>query len=788
MRRIVVVLFVIISPLFTASANADVLIFEKEYTYQASEFDSKASSRILALEQIKKLLLEQLGTFLFSETEVKSYQISKDQITTFTAGIVRTEVIDEKWDGKTYYLKAKLSADPSEVAQAVLRVSQEKRIAKELEETKKHADDLEKEIARLRFELTTKSDSTKVNQYSATVNKLSSMEWLFNVWALLKDGKDAAQNQEALKVLDKALELNAEDPDLYFERARIYYLYLDSKDYEAILTDIDKSIALLESEKSPASYFYIKRKTASRHIMKSQVYKYMGNWQQAVNEIELAINVDLEEAEIKIGALPAFYKPRLDPKRWSEKDFDTIIRKYPHDYRGYVFRALLYAGDPSILWAHPDYYQKVFNDYRKAIAINPNIALSHYLLGVVYSRKSTCSSSQSERLSYTKKAVEQFSKAIKLNPSYIDAYRRRKECYWDLGEYDKAINDLNKVLEIDPELQGVWFDLGLIYKELRQFDNAARAFTGAISAKKPEPNTLDSDNFEARAEVYLLLQKYKEAIDDCTKAIELRVAHVRSYGDWADRVFSRGDLKATQLYSLRGRSYIALGWSVFYGESNMEILPKDIPEFLKAIDDFTRAIKSHSESGPYKDRAEAYAAIGDYQHAIQDIDRTLRQSEQYKLNPVEIYIKRAEIYRDLGNLNQSISDYSTALNYADELHMAQVYCERSRVYLSLARFPEVIQDITNALKLSVNITNDLKTDLFINRGIAYINIGNDQAAFADYDKAIALSPSSGDAYYCRGRAHFSRYNDTEGINDFKIAARLGHKAAQNQLRKWKIDW
>jgi len=205
MRRIVVVLFVIISPLFTASANADVLIFEKEYTYQASEFDSKASSRILALEQIKKLLLEQLGTFLLSETEVKSYQISKDQITTFTAGIVRTEVIDEKWDGKTYYLKAKLSADPSEVAQAVLRVSQEKRIAKELEETKKHADDLEKEIARLRFELTTKSDNTKINQYSATVNKLSSMEWLFNVWALLKDGKDAAQNQEALKVLDKAL-------------------------------------------------------------------------------------------------------------------------------------------------------------------------------------------------------------------------------------------------------------------------------------------------------------------------------------------------------------------------------------------------------------------------------------------------------------------------------------------------------------------------------------------------------------------------------------------------------
>src|SRR5271157_2183273 len=86
---------------------AEVVTFEEKYTYQASEYDSKVSCRALALEQVKRLLLEKLGTYLESETEVKNFQLTKDQIIVLTAGIVMAEIIDEKWDGKTYSLKAK---------------------------------------------------------------------------------------------------------------------------------------------------------------------------------------------------------------------------------------------------------------------------------------------------------------------------------------------------------------------------------------------------------------------------------------------------------------------------------------------------------------------------------------------------------------------------------------------------------------------------------------------------------------------------------------------------------
>ena len=96
---------------FSSLGVAETKTFVKEYTYQASEADTKLSSRVIALEQVKRLLLEELGTYLESETEVKNFQLTKNQIVILTAGIVRAEIIEERWDGKTYYLKAKIAAD-----------------------------------------------------------------------------------------------------------------------------------------------------------------------------------------------------------------------------------------------------------------------------------------------------------------------------------------------------------------------------------------------------------------------------------------------------------------------------------------------------------------------------------------------------------------------------------------------------------------------------------------------------------------------------------------------------
>ena len=113
-------LFLILSFLLSANSSfAETKTFIKEDTHHAGDEDSRNSSRIISLREVKRLLLEELGTYLESQTEVKNFQITKDQITALTAGIVNTEVIEDKWDGKVYWLKAKITANPQDVIKSI---------------------------------------------------------------------------------------------------------------------------------------------------------------------------------------------------------------------------------------------------------------------------------------------------------------------------------------------------------------------------------------------------------------------------------------------------------------------------------------------------------------------------------------------------------------------------------------------------------------------------------------------------------------------------------------------
>jgi tetratricopeptide (TPR) repeat protein len=77
---------------------------------------------------------------------------------------------------------------------------------------------------------------------------------------------------------------------------------------------------------------------------------------------------------------------------------------------------------------------------------------------------------------------------------------------------------------------------------------------------------------------------------------------------------------------------------------------------------------------------------------------------------------------------------------------------------------------------------------YVNRGGAYVKLGNYKQAIADYDKAIELTAEFALAYYNRGLAYSAFGNHNQAIADWKIAARLGLKEAQDYLKQQGIAW
>ena len=171
-------LFVLLSiPNFTF---AETKILVKEYTYQESEDDSSYSSRTIALCKVKRLLLEELGTYLKSVTEVQNLQLTKDQIVTLTSGIVQTEIVDEKWVGRIYRLRARIVVDSDNIIKSIDAMRSDRKKTKELEEVRERTDAQLREIEELRKEFALAKDESHTKKkatFDDIIRSLKAVEW-----------------------------------------------------------------------------------------------------------------------------------------------------------------------------------------------------------------------------------------------------------------------------------------------------------------------------------------------------------------------------------------------------------------------------------------------------------------------------------------------------------------------------------------------------------------------------------------------------------------------------------
>ena len=131
-----------------------------------------------------------------------------------------TVIVDEKWDGKTYYLKAKITTDTDELIKSInsIRKNQEQNkdlteIREKTEEALRKIDELKKEMAEGR------GDKDSQAKYDKAVNELNSIDWLKKGLALRTTEKN---NKEAMKAFDKAIEVDPTNAKAHAGKAAVY--------------------------------------------------------------------------------------------------------------------------------------------------------------------------------------------------------------------------------------------------------------------------------------------------------------------------------------------------------------------------------------------------------------------------------------------------------------------------------------------------------------------------------------------------------------------------------------
>jgi len=85
------------------------------------------------------------------------------------------------------------------------------------------------------------------------------------------------------------------------------------------------------------------------------------------------------------------------------------------------------------------------------------------------------------------KAVEEFQKAIEINPNYADAYHNLANTYQQMGQLDLAIEDYQKALAINPQLWQSHQNMASIYFDQGDFQKALENIQKALEIDPQNP-------------------------------------------------------------------------------------------------------------------------------------------------------------------------------------------------------------------------------------------------------------------------------------------------------------
>ena len=158
--------------------------------YRMGDHDTRADAVRLAIEAAKREALEQVATYLESVTEVKNLDVTRDDIRTYTAGIVMVlnQQVSTRLEGETVVIHVDLTAqvDPNEVAQAITALRENESAKQELLALQAETDQLHQQLDAANQALTTAVSPDEVltlnQQRQDLLNQLQTNALVSQAW------------------------------------------------------------------------------------------------------------------------------------------------------------------------------------------------------------------------------------------------------------------------------------------------------------------------------------------------------------------------------------------------------------------------------------------------------------------------------------------------------------------------------------------------------------------------------------------------------------------------------
>jgi tetratricopeptide (TPR) repeat protein len=337
------------------------------------------------------------------------------------------------------------------------------------------------------------------------------------------------------------------------------------------------------------------------------------------------------------------------------------------------------------------------------------------------------------------KAIPDYTKAIELNPEYVDAYYHRGLAYEKfihyhyrpfgsdvVDKYDKALADFDKVLELDGTYITAYAGKGNIHYRFGEFDKAIEEYNNALAS---EDLIVAKAGNVGLAEVYYskartlkqMPGQIQETISTFDMARETGLPPIWEmkmlFHQACDYTFLRECERTIQnlddITTLPGFEESGLAFYVYFTRG---VANYSLGEYDKAKADFETLYGTPLEANGHKYLGMIYSDTGDEASAQQEFQ------------------KAAELY----GAQIAAGEGEAATDWA-RFELMGAYSNRGFCYLCLGEYDKATSDLERALKSDQNhvhphLGEHYYLDAYKNLGIYYSQLGDEEKA-RDYFQA-----------------------------------------------------
>lgn len=339
-------------------------------------------------------------------------------------------------------------------------------------------------------------------------------------------------------------------------------------------------------------------------------------------------------------------------------------------------------------------------------------------------------------------AIMDYTEALKYTPEDEDLYEKRAQVYYELQKYDLADADYRKIITLNQGSVMGYMGIGRNANVQNKFEDAITQFNYVIKLASDY-----ASGYSFRAESYIGLKKYDEAIEDIIKALEIDYDHKAFHllQSVADSAFYELEARMKIQCNKRGNDGF---WPYCLGT-----IYERTKHYKVAIEQYKNSFdKDKSPITTYR-IACCYEELGDYESALSNIDISIGIDSIDS----DYMLERADLLYELGKTKEAISQLDKYIEVNPEFFGG--YYRRGFYKDNTADYDGAINDYSMSIALEPTYAY-----AYLGRADMYRAKEEKELSEADYKKVIELDTIPGNSS-CAQYAYME-LGDNENAIDF----------------------